>query len=229
MSTYQELVKQIRNTNTSYLETYLNIMSIVCNSKYPSKERLILGDKITDTLDRLMEVIDDHNFDNFSEIYSKINNASKEDEENMISEMKQWIQDEKVIRSCYIIKIALIKKFIEKQKQTKMQIESTDTFQSKLKDLLLDIEKSDEYKSAISDDIRGEHVFILFSDGNISSTKAGSDLFLERSLFCSEPAIPAINFDLFNFPHQYNEFKYAVFKKYQDAKLFRDRILELYK
>jgi hypothetical protein len=227
---FKELARAIYAINISYLNQYLYVMKILCNtSKLPTEyqQKTILGDEIFSMLEPDIDLSNINDI-NFTPMFRKINtieNTGIFTDKDLI-EMQKFIYDETIIRSYYTTKISMVTLFIEDKKKEKKKQETKILFQIQLKILLSNIKAKDQYKLANSD---YQNVFLLFSDGEILSTKGGEGIFLNQRLLTVEPSILGINPKLFTFPNKYIDSFYSVFENLDLAVDFRNKMIDLYK
>ena len=137
---FKELARAIYAINISYLNQYLYVMKILCNtSKLPTEyqQKTILGDEIFSMLEPDIDLSNINDI-NFTPMFRKINtieNTGIFTDKDLI-EMQKFIYDETIIRSYYTTKISMVTLFIEDKKKEKKKQETKILFKIQLKILL---------------------------------------------------------------------------------------------
>lgn len=236
-SEFSELVTKVRNADVSCFSDYLYLLETICGTHLFSKEKIIevVGQQVFDTLN----LISDTTFFNYSDIYLDIREMEdklivdvktdtsflmNEEVSAIIIKIKQWFDKLKIACAGATTKMAILQKILSDKANAVKLITETASFKVIQERLNAEITAVDQIALARSDTIRGQHVHLLFSDGEIYSTKGGADLFLNRSMFRVLPSIVGLDGHLFAFPNTYRDFTYVVFESEDRAVSYRKQM-----
>lgn len=223
-SEFTALVEKIRGTDVSCFNTYLFLFEKLCGTLFCAKEQTIaaIGQPVYDAIETISEAT---RF-NYGDIYCELHDMQESDQN--VDKMKDWLNKIDIARAGATTQIAILQRVLDNKAAALEAIQQTDSFKAARNRLNVEINAFDEIALARSDRIRGRHVCMLVSDGEILSTKAGYDLFLNRSVHRVKPAIVGLDQNIFKFPNRYGAYTYAVFEDQERAVSYRKAIADLF-
>lgn len=157
-----------------------------------------------------------------------IPDVSIQELEEMSAEIETWLKKMKPFMEGLRVQIAIIQTVIDEKAEKKKALENTAEFKTKIAETNAIINARNDQEASVRD--RGSHCYLLFSDGEICSTKAGEDLFLNRSMFGVKPPIAGISSTIFKFPQIWDQkgMTYVILANSQIANDLRNEMLKVY-
>lgn len=157
-----------------------------------------------------------------------IPDVSIQELEEMSVEIETWLKKMKPYMEGMRVQIAIIQTVIDEKGAQKKALEDTAEFKTKIAETNARIIARNDHEASVRD--RGSHCYLLFSDGEICSTKAGEDLFLNRSMFNVKPPIAGISPTTFAFPQIWDQkgMTYVIVADGKTANELRNEMLGVY-
>jgi len=233
---YKEVSDKTSEIKVDYIEDWLLIQQQFCQTPdYPSDEELdalcppdivaavrVIHKRVTRLGIRNKTVSKMNAF-----FHQKDEDKTDEEALSVIALMENYIDVEKNIKAGYLTMTALIQSLIDENKVRYAEQEKHPDFKQRALELQNEINAADEYEK-VKAQSSCEHVFILFHDGSVDSTKGGC-LFMDRSLFTKMPKIIHMSDDIFKLNHPHLKFTYVVFLEKKTAYAYRSKMMSLYK
>lgn len=194
--------------------SYFNRLSVITGHRYPTDEKIrdVIGDKIFQAISVIQDTYEAPD----SNIYGELRNENLVINQTLIDRVETWLNNKRLYIQSYEVINDILDKWIQKNAK-----KSTDE-----EDIKIFNEKVSKLHDMSLTEIDGNHVYHLYSDGEISTTKSGKYVYGNRSFFTEKSAI--LNCPKFVFPVICGNLSYAVVPQ-KTAYALRDEIIQMIK